>query len=151
MVFKCPVGICPTIVQYAIKGYTRVANIVLMFKRDKANCIFLSLEKAIMSLKHYLSFLAFSTVSVRKSSSTKFEKKRHRVVRPNFGHPAITSSFQLYALCRCCRHDTKISNHHSKAETISDSSFTIVAKLFSNIIYILKMTKLGPTNLPGQV
>ena len=39
-----------------------------------------------------------------------------RVVCPNFGHPALTSSFKVYVLGRCCRHATKIINHQSKAK-----------------------------------
>ena len=39
-----------------------------------------------------------------------------RVVFPNFGQPALTSSFKDCALCRCCRHATKIINHHSKLQ-----------------------------------
>ena len=35
-----------------------------------------------------------------------------RVACPNF-------DTLVYKLCRCCRHTTKIINHHSKAETIS--------------------------------
>ena len=42
-----------------------------------------------------------------------------RVVCPNFEHPVLTFSFMVYAICRFCRHATKIINHHSKAETIS--------------------------------
>ena len=34
------------------------------------------------------------------------------VVCPNIGHPALTSSFSVYALCKCCRHATKEINHH---------------------------------------
>ena len=30
-----------------------------------------------------------------------------RAVCPNFGHPALTSSFYVYAHCRCCRHAKK--------------------------------------------
>ena len=41
-----------------------------------------------------------------------------RVVCPNFDTPALTSSFQVCAFCRCCRHATKITNHFSKAETV---------------------------------
>ena len=44
---------------------------------------------------------------------------RTRVVCPNIGHPALASSFEVYALCKVCRHTMKIINHHSKAETIS--------------------------------
>ena len=44
---------------------------------------------------------------------------RYRVVYPYFEHPALTSSFQVHALCRCCRQATTNINHHSKAEIIS--------------------------------
>ena len=38
-----------------------------------------------------------------------FGKERvGRVVWPNFGQPVLTSSFQVYALCICCRHATEI-------------------------------------------
>ena len=39
------------------------------------------------------------------------------MVCSNFGHPALTSSFKVYALCKCHRHATKIIHHHSKAQT----------------------------------
>ena len=53
-----------------------------------------------------------------------------RIVCHIFGHPALTSSFQVYVLCRCCRHATKIINHHSKAETIS--KLTVHLQLLQN-------------------
>ena len=49
---------------------------------------------------------------------------------PYFGHSTLTSEFKVYAFCRCCRHTTKISNHHSKSEKISKLPFSFVAKLF---------------------
>ena len=32
-----------------------------------------------------------------------FSKITYRVVCPNSGHPALTSSVQVYVLCRCCK------------------------------------------------
>ena len=47
---------------------------------------------------------------------------------PNFGHHALTSSFYVYKLCRCCRNATKIINRYSTPKTIF--KLTIVVKLF---------------------
>ena len=48
----------------------------------------------------------------------KYKTQIYRVVCPNFGHPALTSQFQVHALCRSCRHATRIINYHFKAEMI---------------------------------
>ena len=58
-----------------------------------------------------------------------------RVVCPNVGHPALTASFtkyrfSVYAFCKCCRHATKIINHHSKSTTIS--KLTVPSQLMQN-------------------
>ena len=60
----------------------------------------------------------------------------YRVVCSNFGHPALTSSFQVYALCICCRHTTKITNHDSKAETIL--KLTVDSQLLPNYFFRLQ-------------
>ena len=49
-------------------------------------------------------------------------------VYPNFGHSALTSSFYVYKLGRCCRNATKTINRYSTPKTIF--KLTIIVKLF---------------------
>ena len=75
------------------------------------------------------------------SLSSRTRQGYRPVVCPNFGHPALTSSSQVYALCRSCKHATKIKKiiiHHSKAETISISIHNCCKTIFNlKKIYLL--------------
>ena len=61
----------------------------------------------------------------------------YRVVCPNFGIPVLTSELQVYALCRCCRHNTRKKNHHLKAKTLS--KLTAQYQMFLNYFSRSKM------------
>ena len=77
--------------------------------------------KAHSLLKYYLmiSYEVIRHTCERPSSIVAHFQIHYRVCVPaNFGHPARTSLFQVYALYRCCKHATRKINHHSKAETI---------------------------------
>ena len=91
-------------------------------------------------------FLSSSSCAMCLLNSCKVIQSLIQVVCPNFKHPTLNSSFQVYALCRCCRHASKIVNHHSKAETIL--KVTVYSQLLQNYflpgkICILYMIKLG--------
>ena len=60
----------------------------------------------------------------------------YRVVCPNFGHPALISSFYRFKHL-CCRHATKMLDHHSKAETIPKQ--TLLSHLSKNIFHRQKI------------
>ena len=62
-------------------------------------------------------------------ATTAIDHSSYRVVCPKVGHTALTSSYLVYALS-CCRHNMKIINHHSKAETIS--KLTVHSQLLQN-------------------
>ena len=82
-----------------------------------------------------------------------------RVVGPKFKHTVLTSSFQIHARCRCCRHTTKMINlaHYSKAETIS--KLTVHSQLLQNYFLLQFVNyevwsgcpKLGQTDLLDAV
>ena len=60
-----------------------------------------------------------SVLAVVPSSHLRIINKPKRVVFPNFWHPALTSSFYVYALSRCCRHATKMNKSPFESWTIS--------------------------------
>ena len=61
-----------------------------------------------------------------------------RGVCPNFGHSTLTSSFNDFALCRCCMgYAAKIINIHSKAET--NSNQTVYSQSLQNYFSPVKM------------
>ena len=71
-----------------------------------------------------------------------------RVVCSNFEHPALTWTLYVYALCICCRHDTK-KKLYSKTETIS--KLTVHSQMFY-IYFVMdevwsECPKLGHTTL----
>ena len=90
---------------------------------------------SILSLYPFLQFFFSSSLYLYIFISKRVPQICVRVVCPNFGHPALT--FQVYALCRCCRHATKIINHHSKVETIS--KMTVHLQLLQNYFTLTKI------------
>ena len=68
---------------------------------------------------------------------------------PNFGHPILPSSFQVYALCRCCTlvcyENNKLAIRKLK-QFKTGSPFTIIAKLFltcKNIYFVNDEVRAG--------